>query len=547
MKHILVSHTACVLARLFAGSILAVSALPALAADAPKAPSVPVPSSGGAIRFDIVRFEVIGNTILPIKQVESLLTPFTGKNRDFGDVQRALEALEGAFHKKGFNVVQVELPEQELNQGVVRLKVVQTKIGKVGVQGNSFFDQANIRHSLPGLTEGETPNIHKVSASLRLANENPAKKVSLQLESGEKDDEVNAALKVVDEKPWKVGVSLDNTGTTATGKSHLGLMFQHANIAGLDHVLSLQYTTTLEKPSQVKVYGAGYHIPLYALGDSIDILGSYSNVDSGTVSTGLFDLQVSGKGKVFGTRYNHNLGHFGNYDPKLVYAFDYKAFLNNVELLGQPLGKDVTVHPLSVAYSGAWTLNNGDANFSIQALRNISGGKNGKSADFDAVRVGSAANYTILRYGANYNRTLPADWQLRLALVGQYTRDALIPGEQFGAGGAASVRGFIEREISNDYGFQTNIEVYTPNLCTGLKLFQTQCRALAFYDGAHMNRNDALAGEQTQATIGSIGFGWRMMMDKYFSMQMDYGHVINTGGIADKDKNHVHVKFGLSY
>jgi hemolysin activation/secretion protein len=37
-----------------------------------------------------------------------------------------------AFRQRGFNVVQVVLPEQELNQGVV-----ETKIGQVRIEGNS--------------------------------------------------------------------------------------------------------------------------------------------------------------------------------------------------------------------------------------------------------------------------------------------------------------------------------------------------------------------------------------------------------------------------
>jgi hemolysin activation/secretion protein len=72
-------------------------------------------------------------------------------------VQRALEALEAAYRERGFNVVTVELPEQELNGGVVQLRVVETKIGRVSVKNNQYFDEANIRRSLPALQEGSRP------------------------------------------------------------------------------------------------------------------------------------------------------------------------------------------------------------------------------------------------------------------------------------------------------------------------------------------------------------------------------------------------------
>ncbi len=542
--------------RVFASSALAlIVQLPTIAsAHAADAAANLAPNNASAssltpaiVRFDISRFEVVGNSLLANDVVQAAVAPFVGKGRDFGDVQKALEALEGVYHKRGFNVVQVELPEQELNQGVVRLKVVQTKIGKVTVEGQTYFTAENIRRTLPGLVEGQTPNIKQVSASLRMANENPSKKVSLGLESSDQDGQVNAILRTADERPWKLGVNLDNTGNDSTGKTHIGLLMQHSNLFDLDHVASFQYTTTKEKPSQVAVYGLGYHVPLYSLGDSLDFFASYSDVDSGTVSAGVFDLAVSGKGKVYGVRYNHNLGRFGDYEPKLTYGFDYKAFINSIELKGTQLGKDVTVHPLSVAYSGTKPLKNGDVNFSLTLLRNIPGGKDGRSSDFNAVRLGANSGYTLLRFAGNYNRNLPKEWQLRLAVSGQYTADALIPGEQFGAGGASSVRGFSEREISNDSGIQVNAEVYSPNWCSKIGELAAQCRLVLFYDGAHASRNHALAGEQERVTIGSVGLGWRFLLSRHLSGQVDWGHVINKGGIAGKSKGQLHFKLNVSY
>ena len=148
------------------------------------------------------------------------------RSRDFGDVQRALEALEALYHARGYNVVTVQLPEQELNGGVVRLHVLQTRIGRVTVDGNRAFSLENIRRSLPALREGETPNLARVSANLKLANENPARRLKLSLGSGEQEETVDARVEVVEARPWTVMANFDNTGTGATGKTHAGLVLQ---------------------------------------------------------------------------------------------------------------------------------------------------------------------------------------------------------------------------------------------------------------------------------------------------------------------------------
>ena len=102
-----------------------------------------------SLRFDISAYRVEGNTLLKDKKIQSVLAPYKGKQRDFGDVQRALEALEGTYRQAGFGAVQVYLPEQALEQGVVVLRVVEPRIGKVEVSGNKHFDTANIRRSVP--------------------------------------------------------------------------------------------------------------------------------------------------------------------------------------------------------------------------------------------------------------------------------------------------------------------------------------------------------------------------------------------------------------
>ncbi|MNS65736.1 Heme/hemopexin transporter protein HuxB precursor [compost metagenome] len=458
---------------------------------------------------------------------------------------KALEALEAAYHARGYQLVRVDLPEQELNQGTVVLNVVQTKIGNVVIEGNSHFDDANIRRSLPALHEGQTPDLKAVSKSLKLANENPAKKVTMRMKSTDKDDEVEATLAVVDESIWRTTVNLDNTGVASTGRTRAGVVLQNANMFGLDHVMSLQYTTTLEEPSRVGVYGIGYHIPLYALGDSMDFYASYSDVNAGTVTAGIFDLAVSGKGTMVGARYNHNLPTVGNYESKLIYGVDMKEYKNSMQLLGVELGADISVRPLSVGYQGDWTLANGSAGFYASVLHNVSGGSNGHQRDFDRTRFDAKANYTALRVGGSVTQALPAEWLARAIINGQYTKDALIPGEQFGAGGSASVRGFLEREVSNDSGVTGNFELYTSPLCGSSKW---QCRALAFYDHAYLTRNHALPGEFTTISINSVGLGLRVQLGNDVNFQVDVGHVLHAEATATRSgDNRVHARLALSF
>ncbi len=499
--------------------------------------------------FEIREYIVEGSTLISKDKLKAILQPFTGKDKDFGTVQQAIEAVEQAYHDLGFTTVTAVLPEQELENGTVRIRVIEGRIGRIKIEGNKYFDEANIRNSLQPLLEGEPPNIAAVSKRLALANENPAKKVAMQLKNTDKEDELDAIIPVKDERPWKVGISSDNTGTRQTGETRSGVIFQHANLFNMDHVMTLQYTTSLEKVSDVKIYGLGYHVPIYSLASSVDLLAAYSDVNSGTISVGSLPLQVSGKGTVLGLHYNQNLARIGSYEHKLTLGLDYRAYESNVSSEGFPLGNKVTVHPLSLTYSGTFTMEKGTLGFYLTGMRNLPGqwDANDDKASFGAARNEAPREYMMGRFGANLSYMPYGDWQARLVGNAQYTEDPLVPGEQFGIGGATSVRGFPDRDISNDKGFSGSLEIYSPDLCKIAGSESFQCRSLAFYDMGYASRNNPLPGEVHSNTIASVGPGIRITDGKHLTLSTDYGFVVKGGGDRTNGGGRWHFAATLMY
>jgi hemolysin activation/secretion protein len=321
-------------------------------------------------RFEIRRFVFEGATLVPPEQLARATRAYIGERRTFADVQRALEAVERAYSADGWSAVQVVLPEQELERGEVRFQVVEARVGRVVVEGNKFFDEANIRASVPALAPGRAPNINAIARNLRVANESPAKQAQVLLRSGREEATVDAVLRVVDEEPVKRSVTVDNSGSPATGRLRVGFGLQNANLTGHDDVLSLQYVTapyddhlddfgrphrlSLLPSRKVTILGAGYRIPLYESGDSLDFMFGYSNVNSGIVAN-LFS--ITGAGTILGARYVANLMRLGDYEHRLVFSLDWRTYDNNgVRAVGSTvqLIPDVTVHPLGVTYAGTW-------------------------------------------------------------------------------------------------------------------------------------------------------------------------------------------------
>ncbi len=492
-------------------------------------------ASGGP-RFDIKRYVVDGATLIPAAKVRAALEPYTGRQRDFNAVQNALKALEKAYADAGYTAIQVVLPEQELRDGEVRLQVRELKIGKLTVEGNKHFDEANVRRSLPALAPGVSPNVDIVARNLRTANESPAKNTTVLLRTGEEEGTVDAVARVVDQKPWRGAVTLDSTGTPSTGMLRLGFSAQHANLFNRDQVLSAQYITSPAYPNRVSIVGLGYHVPLYGRGDSLDFAYVYSDVDSGLVTTQPGSIfGISGSGQFYSGRYNLNLPRRGNWDQKFVFGVDWREFSSNVfaQGFGGPsLVSDITVHPASAGYVGRRKTQTDDLSLFFTVARNIPGGPDGDAAAFARSRTGAHAAYTLWRVGGSYLRVLPRDWQARVSTSAQFTADRLVPGEQFGLGGMDSVRGFLEREIANDRGIRSGIEIYTPDLNLGADA-GFRSRALAFFDYGYMARNGALPNEIRAESISSFGLGLRAFYRDVMSLRIDFGRVHQGGGLQN--------------
>ncbi len=495
--------------------------------------------TGAGPRFEIRSYRIEGNTLLPQPEIERLMAPHTGKQKDFGDVQRALEALQERYQASGYAGIQVTLPEQELERGEVVFRVVEPKIGKILVEGNEHFSADNARRSVPALRPGATPNTRTVAASVKVANENPAKQSAVLLRPGAGDGEVDAVIRVADVPPLRYSISFDNTGNKETGTYRTGFSFQHANLFDRDHVLTMQYITSPKNTNDVEVYGLGYRIPLYGLGDSIDLIAGYSTVDSGTVQN-LFD--VSGQGAVYAFRYNQNLPKLRDLDHRLVYGIDYRAYQNLVTPVGGTFNfvPDITVHPLSLTYSGLLRQQQRDISFYFGYALNLSGGNDGEDRHFKDSRRDAPAAYRIWRFGGSYTGNFLKDWQFRIKADAQYSMDALIAAEQFGLGGAESIRGFNERYTSNDKGYRSNWEVYTPEVGTLFGFDNAKLRFLAFYDTGHVGRNSRLPGELHRVSLDSAGLGVRISYGTNFTMKADWAQVLHDGSQTNTPEGRTH-------
>ncbi len=495
--------------------------------------------------FEIKRYELSGNTLLSAERIQAIIAPYTGTQRSLADVQKAQAAVETAYRDLGYSAIQVQLPEQNITSGTIQFRVLQPKVGKVILDGNLKFDAANVRASLPTIKEGQIPNSSDIARNLQITGEHPVKKTTVLLRTSDNPEIIDVNVKIDDERPWRFVASLDNTGNSDTGYLRSAFGFQHTNLFNRDHTGSFQYVTSPSNPSKVTIFGAGYHVPFYGLNSAVDVYAGYSSVNSGVVQ-GLFN--VSGSGTTFGAKWHYFLPKWAGIDHKLSAGMDYRAFHNNVTIGGVGLVPDVTIHPASLGYTGVYRGAASEVNFNLTVSTNIPGGNDGGAADFARSRANATDRYVIYRTGVGFQTTFAQDWQARAAVTGQYTRDALVSGEQFGLGGPDSLRGFLVREISNDRGVTSQLEMYTPELAPKVGLPEKfRLRVVGFYEYGQVWRNKALPGEVANKAASDAGLGLRLNYGKAVSVRFDVANILNPAGTRQRGENRISAGMALVF
>ncbi len=468
------------------------------------------------IRFTITEIRVEGNALVSTAELQAEFKPYLGGGRNLDDLNAARTAIVDAYRAKGYELLSVAYDAPRSRAGTHYFVVHEVKLGKVRVTGNKLISEAQMRRELPSLTEGTTPRLGTLARELFLFNDNPTHNAVLEYSRGA-PGVTDVEIKVSGQPPQRVAATFNNTGTSATGSTRLGLYWSNSNFLSRGHQVAASVTTSLERPERVFVAGFSYLVPLPALGDQLAFTASYSDVDSGRVAD-MFN--VSGKGQTWSAHYLRNLARNVTSRHVLDIGYDERRYRDTIDFFGTNLGVDVTAKPLSAGYRYSGQQEGQGLSFGATLQQNLSGGSHNDDATYAASRAGAEARWQSWQFDAGWQREFASGWAPAIRIAGQYAHEPLISPEQFGLGGLRAVRGFEEREGAGDRGWRANLELYSPRIGEGQRL-------LGFADFGRSVRLNSQPGELAAAGVSSYGFGWRGQFANGIQAAVDVARVAN--------------------
>jgi len=440
-----------------------------------------------------------------------------------------------------------------------------------------YFSEEQLRRKMVHIQPGQIFNYNDFRSDIFSINSSPDVmldadlRVSKEIVDGKLRRYVDTDYMVKESAPLHAVLSLDNSGTDATGDWGAGLTVQDLNLTKHDDVLSVNVPVSVD--GSLKSASGSYYLPYgWKNGGAYTLFGGYSDMYTKNF---IKDFDQEGKGYFTGAQMSYKLTpESKKHALEAAAGITYRNIKTTTYYLGAPLPvQEVTMVPLAftLSYSSLQPGFFGGRNFFTAQTVYHHPGFLGASDDegFIKQRANAKAEYWIEKLqGARLqplfgqkgsDGSVQDQWVLFLKGDAQIASGTLVPAEQMGVGGATTVRGYKERENLGDNAFVGTVELRTPLLLgmissPFLSAKEKEDRKLdpvdylqflTFFDYGYVEYADPQPGESPSDSIYSVGVGVRMSLTKHSQMSFDYGIPLTTTE-NDDGKNgrfHLNVKF----
>ncbi|WP_272016641.1 ShlB/FhaC/HecB family hemolysin secretion/activation protein [Pseudomonas aeruginosa] len=497
---------------------------------------------------DINEYVVRGNTVLDNRAIEAAVYPFLGLQRSLGDIEGARDALQAAYQEKGYQSVYVELPEQQVSGGVVYLQVTETTVGRVRVVGAKHYSPVELREEVPALEEGKVPDFAQVQRELAQVNRTPGRQVLPMVREGQRPGTMDVDLQVEDKNPWHASIGLNNDYSADTRHLRSVVSLGYDNLWQLGHAISLTYFTAPQDQDNAKVWSGTYTAPLSQRW-SVQLSGYQSDSDVATVGS----MNVVGQGHSYGVAAIYSLPVTGLWSHSFSFGVDFKDFEEQTRIGGNNDKVPIKYAPLTLGYNGFRYTERSQLALGLSLVAGTGSllGYGDDDEEFDRKRYRAKSGFGVLKGDLNHTLTFGGDWQVATKAAFQLASGPLISNEQFAAGGATSVRGYLAAENTADDGYLLSQEWRTPSLGRFLGKraggYVNDWRFYLFAEGAQLRLQDALPEQDDDFSLASVGIGTRAQLADWLSGSLDWAFPLLEGTNTDKHDSRLHFSVQASF
>ncbi|MFC3153379.1 ShlB/FhaC/HecB family hemolysin secretion/activation protein [Litoribrevibacter euphylliae] len=422
--------------------------------------------------------------LLTRDELTAIVKPWLGKDVSLSDLNKIVDQVNKLYRAKSIFTATALLPKQEIKDGVVIIRIVEGKLGKVGVEGNGYLSEDYVQSWLEDQKNNTNIDIKFLEKDIQRFNRVNDQRLVAELRAGETFGLTDIVVNVQEPERNTFQLFADNYGYESSGENEVGFYYQRQKL-WLDGDRSLFYTTRTKGASS---YSVSYNAPVKNTGLRLGMSGSYS--DTEVVEGDFADVEVKGDSQAL------------NFDASWLAFSSSNFWLNLVATAGHTWSEteveevDLSKYKL-VQTQGGVQLTWFGPSWQVSARQTIGFSENqdqllDKSRQFMLLK----GNLTAI------SRPLPINVYGLFQSDWQFVDEEGLPGSvSYSLGGPASVRAYDPGFVSGDEGYYIESELHYD----GFTLAQGTFDTYLFYDWGQVK---SLNPTETLAALGA-GVAWQ--------------------------------------
>jgi len=489
-------------------------------------PAYPLPEPGGVDDLEmgqevlVEKIIIEGNTVLPDSVLNNIARDYAGRQLSAAGLRSLRDRLTLAYIQRGYATSGASLSEKALRGGVLRVQIIEGKLGEVDVAVKGRFKPSYFKSRLLH-SQKKILNVHTLQRQLQVFQKNPQiERISARLEPTSTRGVSRLKVTVLEAPLYNAGVDFDNYRSPSIGSLGGSTHGRINNLTGYGDTFYARYTGS----SGLNQFEAYFDVPIT-----------------------VWDTRV-------GAHYQFSMGDIidSNFAALGIESEAQSIALN----LRQPLYRSVRSY-IGADIQAEWSraqsfLGNGavtlPTDYSTDGRSQISALRFGVDATYrtpkHSLAFRSLISWGIDAFGATINPAEIPDGRFvswlgqfqsasRLPWFGavlisradaQLSPDPLLPLEQFAVGGRYSVRGYRENTLVRDNGVTASLEVRVPVYRLDKHGLRIELAPFADMGSSWNNARSTPTSSTATTTIGSIGIGTRAVVDQWGFAEFYWGH-----------------------
>lgn len=493
--------------------------LPSPPKEAPPSPTLTPPMSSGPPaqvderRVKVENFTITGNTVFTESVLKDLLADLVGTALTLKEIYGAADRLTEYYQKHGYSLCTVTVPAQRMADGILRLEVIEGRVGKLLFTGNQRYSEAFLQRHFKPLEPMTILRLDDLERELLLLNDMPGLMVRSALVPGEEYGSTDVQLDTK-ETPFAANATLDNQGRDVVGLWRIGADFTINSPGKFGDILTLGYTNS--QSNLLRQGRLNYGFPINHDGSRLNLNYSRAEYD---VGGDFSELGISGASETARLQLNRPILRTRNRNLAWTLGLAHVVGQSETDLSTVPLSDDeINFFETGLDFSRR---NKSGGQSTLAALLATNLQSNPDGTDGAALPVN-------LKLNGSHEHILGKGWSAALRGEALLCDDTLPDSNKYGLGGTASIRGFVSSSVRGDQGGFGSLE-----LRRQLQYKTANVQLRGFMDAGEVRQHLSLPGSSRSDSLASAGAGASIVIANRYNLDLTWAKPIDGNESGD--------------